>query len=84
MNYPPLPDMCEAVLIAYGWTQAQLSERIGIDQSQVARLRMGKAQSASWEVGAKLAALYVARPPTPTPRTERRGRPRLPRKVQAA
>ncbi len=79
MNTPTLTQMTNAVLDAYGWTQAQLAARVGLHQSQIARLAAGRSSSASWEVGSQIAALYAARPPVPTPRTERRGRPRGPR-----
>jgi DNA-binding XRE family transcriptional regulator len=76
MMYPSLNDMTRAILDAYGWTQTQLAERVGVRVATISRLCTGAAQSTAWETGAQIAALYAARPPKPTPRTERRGRPR--------
>jgi len=79
MSTPSLSAMTAAVLSAYGWTQTALADRVGVTVATISRLANGRHASASWEVGSQIAALYAARPPVPTPRAERRGRPRNPR-----
>jgi transcriptional regulator with XRE-family HTH domain len=76
MNTHTLSEMTAAVLESYGWTQAALAQRVGVTVATISRLAAGKHASASWEVGSQIAALFAARPPVPTPRIERRGRPR--------
>ncbi len=76
MSTPTIQHMALAVLEAYGWTQVELAERVGLTQASVNRLLRGLARTTSYEPGARIAALYAARPAKPIPRVERRGRPR--------
>lgn len=57
--------MTEAVLTAFGFSEAELARHIGVSQPTIHRIKSGAIKDPGYSTGAKIKALFESVPDTP-------------------